>query len=672
MRTFIASLLFASLIVASVSAEEFALPRVGTIGDAPPRARTLGVTVERNGTVRVGKQEIRFAELRALLAQFSRLHHRGNARASAANVLLRIDARVPWIATQWVLTACAEQRIARVFYGVLPESGLAEGALALFLPTDKGIRPTAQEPDEVLSLPVRISYRGTGVHPAALYPLLMKFPEKVRKEAVLDLRAMPNVPHGFALQVVDVAMRAGITEIEIFGTMIPPHDADLKAIVKKHAPPKGNPGIRLGAADVQPAEVKMPAVARVTGRFAGNAPAAGDEPEPPNEEIAEEPIETDEFDDDDMDDSPFTGPSTNRAVGIGGGAGKKEAGRSATRKSAPLSATENAVQRGLAWLASAQDEKSAAWPSPGAKHDVAATGLSLLAFLGAGYTDRGSAKENPYAATVRNGLRYLMERQREDGGFGAGEKSIYDSAIAATALTEAYWMTRNPRYKKPAQEAINFLASARNPYGGWGDGVRTGNSNTAATVWCFFAMKSGKFAGLDVDPDAFEGTRVWIEKMTDATTGRAGYDKRGAGVFRPKELANKFPADKSRAMTAAAMLARIFLGEDPRQSANVRKGATECLKRPPVWNLEDGSIDMTYWYFGTLAMFQVGGAHWRAWNTSMKSAIVESQVKDGAKQAGSWDPVGPWGSVGGRVYATALMTMCLEVYYRYDRVFGTK
>ena len=39
---------------------------------------------------------------------------------------------------------------------------------------------------------------------------------------------------------------------------------------------------------------------------------------------------------------------------------------------------------------------------------------------------------------------------------------------------------------------------------------------------------------------------------------------------------------------------------------------------------------------------------------------------------GSWDPKDPWGEEGGRVYSTALMTLCLEVYYRYPKVFGTR
>jgi ATP-dependent helicase HrpB len=90
--------------------------------------------------------------------------------------------------------------------------------------------------------------------------------------------------------------------------------------------------------------------------------------------------------------------------------------------------------------------------------------------------------------------------------------------------------------------------------------------------------------------------------------------------------------------------------------------------------LAGGGIDMYYWYYATLALHQVGGAPWKAWDAAMKPAIVATQRRDGdwCQYRGSWDPVDPWGADGGRVYATATMAMCLEVYYRYDRVFGTK
>ena len=77
---------------------------------------------------------------------------------------------------------------------------------------------------------------------------------------------------------------------------------------------------------------------------------------------------------------------------------------------------------------------------------------------------------------------------------------------------------------------------------------------------------------------------------------------------------------------------------------------------------------MYYWYYGTLAMFQMGGTHWRAWNKSMKSALVNHQRGSGDEK-GSWDPIGAWGFAGGRVYSTAINVLSLEIYYRYARVF---
>jgi hypothetical protein len=103
----------------------------------------------------------------------------------------------------------------------------------------------------------------------------------------------------------------------------------------------------------------------------------------------------------------------------------------------------------------------------------------------------------------------------------------------------------------------------------------------------------------------------------------------------------------------------------------LKAGSELLLKRLPVWEKDSGKIDMYYWYYGTLAMFQMGGQEWNQWNAKMVDAIVKTQRTDG-NFAGSWDNVDAWGDDGGRVYATAVMTMCLQVYYRYDRVFGAK
>jgi hypothetical protein len=72
-----------------------------------------------------------------------------------------------------------------------------------------------------------------------------------------------------------------------------------------------------------------------------------------------------------------------------------------------------------------------------------------------------------------------------------------------------------------------------------------------------------------------------------------------------------------------------------------------------------------YWYYATLALFQVGGEPWAWWNERYRDFAVGLQRRDGCSE-GSWDPVDNWlAPYGGRLYATSLNLLSLEVYYRY-------
>ncbi|MHC4819717.1 MAG: prenyltransferase/squalene oxidase repeat-containing protein [Planctomycetota bacterium] len=378
------------------------------------------------------------------------------------------------------------------------------------------------------------------------------------------------------------------------------------------------------------------------------------------------------------------------AVGVGGlGAAGRARARRNLRAGGGSGRTEQAVALGLKWLAAHQDvDADGRWDVAGfmkhdpnddrcagagsPRYDVGVTGLALLAFLGAGYTDRGSRQQNPYAKNVQMGLRFLLTAQDTNGCFGprASQHFMYNHAIATLALCEAYWMTRNPRYKAPAQAGLRYLMRARNPYMAWRYGVRPGENDTSVTGWAVMALKSGKYAGLDVDPDAFTGARQWIDKMTHPQTGRVGYNFHGGTVARPEGMIDRFPAEKSEAMTASGIMTRLLCGDQP-DSKVLATSAALCLGQPPRWDA-GGSIDMYYWYWGTMAMFQMGGDSWGKWNEALKEAAVKHQhLKGSGARAGSWDPAGPWGAQdGGRIYATALMTLCLEIYYRYDRVHG--
>ncbi|MFI5401768.1 MAG: biopolymer transporter ExbD [Planctomycetota bacterium] len=641
------------------------LARVGTIGDRPPAESTLVVHVHADGTILIDGKETTLDGLSGALAALRETKHE-------PAVLLRADARLPWMAMQFLLTLCAEQRIYRVFHAVLPEAGDEEGGLSWPLPRAAGPAKLS------LRVEVQIALGGRAATPAHVYWAARK-----AKPGSAQIKAGAAVLSGHVLLAADALTRAGVGRIYAYGTNLPTRAeraSDLKPLVKDLAAAAGEPGaaaaisVRFGREELGVAKADpMPAVDRVRGAFAGPAESVEDVDEVPLEE-PEEPIEEPvvPLEEPEPEEAATQEPFTNPAPGRDG-----KRGQGTTR------ATEAAVELGLRWLADHQDEDGK-WDCDGfashdpaddkcdgpgaAPHDVGVTGLALLAFLGAGYTDRKPI-ENPYAGNVLRGLRYLTRNQAADGHFGtfATHTFMYNDAIATLVLCEAYWMTRNPRYKKPAQDGLNFIAMARNPDLAWRYVPRGGDNDTSVTAWCMMALLAGKSAGLEVDPDALRGTRAWIESMT-GPDGRVGYRVPGGLPERAAGSVARWPPDRSQSMTAAGILARIVLGEDPRGSEPIGKGVKLCLERPPCWNPDSGSIDMYYWYWGTLAMFQVGGRRWDIWNKAMQEAIVKHQHPKGAgSRTGSWDPLDPWGNDGGRVYSTALMTMCLEVYYRYDR-----
>jgi hypothetical protein len=67
-------------------------------------------------------------------------------------------------------------------------------------------------------------------------------------------------------------------------------------------------------------------------------------------------------------------------------------------------------------------------------------------------------------------------------------------------------------------------------------------------------------------------------------------------------------------------------------------------------------------------MFPQQGLQWARRLERMQSSLVSRQRGDG-NLAGSWDPDCQWGGYGGRVYSTAVSTLCLEVYYRYLPIY---
>ena len=354
------------------------------------------------------------------------------------------------------------------------------------------------------------------------------------------------------------------------------------------------------------------------------------------------------------------------------------------------SETEGAVSAGLKWLARHQ-AKNGSWktsgyssecgkigktsgggrcvPNPGHKDlDDGVTGLALLAFLGAGQTHLSKDKHDGihYGDVVRKAIQRMMSRQDREGCITSrnNQKYMYSHAICTLALVEARALTKSNLFKDTTRKAIDFLVKAQNPGMAWRYSYRCGDNDTSVTFWAALALRAGAHAGFTVPDSAFDGTKAWLDEVTDRNYGRVGYThKNTRKVFVPG-LNEKF--DHHEALTSAGVFHRIILGEG-RSKPVVSSGVHLLLRDYPRW--ERDGIDFYYWHLGTLALFQYDGPNgdmWSKWNTRLKEALVKHQNPAGKGcKAGSWEPVGRWCREGGRVYATALNVLTLETYYRY-------
>jgi len=399
-------------------------------------------------------------------------------------------------------------------------------------------------------------------------------------------------------------------------------------------------------------------------------------------------------------------PGFSPIVGVGGGKGgggpfgRPERGGDKNinpwghRDGPPNKPMDDAVIAALKWLARHQNPDGS-WGAVNhlnhcvggkcagvgdAEFDAGLTGLALLAYLGAGFThlskDELPDAMNPgrklkFGDVVKSGLKWLMSKQDTEGCIGGrGPKFMYNHTIAALALSEAYGMSATQSFKGPAQQAIDFIVAAQNPDRAWRYTERSGDNDTSVTGWAVMALKSAEMSELTVPSrEAYGKVRRWLDEATE-TSGyyRVGYNARNSGkVFVPGKN-DSYVHHES--MTAVGVLCRIFMMKDKKDPAlaGVHLLVSDLPQTKADWT------DYYYWYYGSLALFQYDGPKgpfWKKWEGAMKEALLPSQktAKDGCAN-GSWTSEDErWGFEGGRVYATAINALTLEVYYRYPNVF---
>lgn len=339
--------------------------------------------------------------------------------------------------------------------------------------------------------------------------------------------------------------------------------------------------------------------------------------------------------------------------------------------------SEAAVLDGLRWLAAHQAEDghwslenySTDGPSKNCdcksqaennvdKNNTAATAFGILPFLGAGITGV-SAPESPseladFKDVVRKGVYYLAANQKiatdhTNGDLGGG---MYSHALGTIALCEAYALTKHEDVKIPAQKAVRYLVNAQHgTTGGWGYGPRQ-EGDTSVVGWVFLAIRSGQLSGMPIESVVLDRAGRFL----NSTACGPEPHKLSRYCYRPGG-APTLP------LTAAGLLSRQYLGW-PVTRPELADGCQFLMTSLPPENATAVGPSYNY-YYSTQVLHHMEGKDWDLWNHRMREHLIRTQEKVGHKK-GSWSPEGcDHGGRGGRMYATALSLLTLEVYYRH-------
>lgn len=321
----------------------------------------------------------------------------------------------------------------------------------------------------------------------------------------------------------------------------------------------------------------------------------------------------------------------------------------AVRQRGGSAESEAAVERALAWLALHQGGDGS-WRFDlsncrclgGCGHagritsTTAATGIALLPFLGAGHTHRAG----PYQETVSRALYYLVGRvQPTPRGGDLTEGTMYGQGVATLALAEALAMTGDDMLAQPASDAVKFIVTAQDHYGGGWRYLPGQSGDTTVTAWQLAALKSAALAGLEVPTPTIDGVRRFLDRV----------QARGGECY-------GYLAPQTKPCTSAiGLFCRLHTGWEERDTLD--RGLAALAKPGPA----PAAVYQNFYL--AQALLQADHAAWPKWNARNRDQLVACQARVG-HEAGSWSFADPETAPGGRLGHTALAVLTLEVYYR--------
>ncbi len=335
-----------------------------------------------------------------------------------------------------------------------------------------------------------------------------------------------------------------------------------------------------------------------------------------------------------------------------------------------LPAQEEAVERGLAWLAKHQETNGSWSANVGFKLNstyritardrghVGVTALAGMAFLAGGNLP-GRGK---YGAEIEKALDFVLSCVQDDGYVTLAGTRMYSHAFATLFLAEIYGTTHREDVRVDLQRAVDFIVKCQNQEGGWRYVPLARESDMSIVVCQVLALRAARNIGIRVPKVTIDRAIEYVKESAVTTDShRRNYSpyRNDLGTFHYQKDTH---SRSNYALTAAGVTALHGLGIY--SDDLIRSGVDYLNREVDQFNRNFGDRGhYFFWYghyYGVQAMYTVGGRDWQNYFHKLRDFLIRRQQSDG-----SWrNQEGP-----GEAFSTAVGCLILEIPYCFLPIF---
>jgi prenyltransferase beta subunit len=277
------------------------------------------------------------------------------------------------------------------------------------------------------------------------------------------------------------------------------------------------------------------------------------------------------------------------------------------------SATQTAIDQGLAYLARNQHADGSFGSNPQYYGNVAITSLAGLAMMSGGH----QPGRGVYGDVVTRALSYVIEQDKGKGFLksksGNPNGPMYEHGFGTLFLSEVSGMVGDralrERLRETVKRAIKLIVDSQNPEGGWRYQPDGKDADVSVTICQIMALRAARNAGFFVPKTTVDRCTKYVKNCQDRDGGFHYQQQGGSSQFA-----------RSAAGLVALYSAGVYSGPE------VESALKYLMQYKPNGGFLRHDVQQHYFYghyYAAQAMWTAGDPYWKEWYPAIRDELVD-------------------------------------------------